>query len=358
MRRREDIGRGLTSPELATLMAHVKLALKEEVLASDLPDQEVFASRLPGYFPAQLRDHFADDIRTHQLRREIITTMLVNNVVDTGGLSFAYRVTEDAGVDYVDAVRAFAATEAIFGIGATWRRIRAAGDAGAPVAVTDRMTLDLRRLLDRAARWLLNYRPQPLAVGAEINRFAAKVAALTPGMPRWLRGDDQAIVAKESAEFAAADVPQDLAYLVASGLYQYSLLDVIDIADITDRDPAEVADTYFALMDYLGTDGLLTAVSGLPRDDRWHALARLAIRDDIYGSLRALCFDVLAVGEPEESAEQKIAEWEQINGSRVHRARRTLTEIYAGDARDLATLSVAARQIRSMTRTSETGTSA
>jgi glutamate dehydrogenase len=64
------------------------------------------------------------------------------------------------------------------------------------------------------------------------------------------------------------------------------------------------------------------------------------------------------VGEPEESAEQKIAEWEQINGSRVHRARRTLTEIYAGDARDLATLSVAARQIRSMTRTSETGTSA
>ena len=110
-------------------------------------------------------------------------------------------------------------------------------------------------------------------------------------------------------------------------------------------------------MDYLGTDGLLSAVSRLPRDDRWHALARLAIRDDIYGSLRALCFDVLAAGEPDESGEEKIAEWERSNGSRVHRARRTLTEIYDSDARDLATLSVAARQIRSMTRTTETGTS-
>ena len=89
--------------------------------------------------------------------------------------------------------------------------------------------------------------------------------------------------------------------MVATGLYQYSLLDVIDIADIVERDPAEVADTYFALMDHLGTDGLLTAVSELPRDDRWHSLARLAIRDDIYGSLRALCFDVLAVGEPDET---------------------------------------------------------
>ena len=357
IRRREDIGAGLTSPELATLMAHVKLALKEEVLASDLPDQETFISRLPGYFPAQLRDHFAAGIRTHQLRREIITTMLVNNVVDTGGITFAYRVAEDAGVSYVDAVRAFAASDAIFGIGTTWRRIRSAGDAGVPVAVTDRMTLDLRRLLDRAARWLLNYRPQPLAVGAEINRFAAKVGALNPDMPQWLRGDDQAIVAKETAEFAADGVPRDLAYRVASGLYQYSLLDVIDIADIADREPAEVADTYFALMDHLGTDGLLTAVSGLPRDDRWHALARLAIRDDIYVSLRALCFDVLAVGEPEETGEQKIAEWEQSNPSRVQRARRTLTEIYSGDARDLATLSVAARQIRSMTRTSGSGKS-
>ena len=60
--------------------------------------------------------------------------------------------------------------------------------------MTDRMTLDLRRLIDRAGRWLLNYRPQPLAVGAEINRFAAKVEELTPRMSEWLRGDDRAIV--------------------------------------------------------------------------------------------------------------------------------------------------------------------
>ncbi len=167
------------------------------------------------------------------------------------------------------------------------RQIRAAGDAGVPVAVTDRMTLDLRRLVDRAGRWLLNYRPQPLAVGAEVNRFAAKVAALTPRMSEWLRGDDLDIVVKQSAEFEATGVSKELATMVATGLYQYSLLDVIDVADIIERDAAEVADVYFALMEHLGTDGLLTAVSQLARDDRWHSLARLAIRDDIYGSLRA-----------------------------------------------------------------------
>jgi glutamate dehydrogenase len=143
--------------------------------------------------------------------------------------------------------------------------------------------------------------------------------------------------------------------MVAAGLYRYSLLDIIDVGDITEIDAAEVADTYFALMDRLGTDSLLTAVSELPRKDRWHSLARLAIRDDIYSSLRSLCFDVLAVGEPDESGEEKIAEWEHISASRVERARSTLSEIRESGATDLATLSVAARQIRRMTRTSGRG---
>jgi glutamate dehydrogenase len=357
IRRRTEAGIGLTSPELATLMAHVKLALKDQLLASDLPDQEAFAGRLPWYFPAKLRDPFSSDIRSHQLRREIVTTMLVNDLVNTSGITFAYRVSEDVGVGPVDAVRSYVAADAIFRVGEVWRQIRAAGEDGVSVAVSDRLTLDLRRLVDRAGRWLLNYRPQPLAVGAEINRFAKKVAALTPRMSEWLRGDDEAIVAKEADEFSSQGVPGDLAYMIATGLYQYSLLDVIDIADIVDREPAEVADTYFALMDHLNTDNLLTAVSRLARDDRWHSLARLAIRDDIYGSLRALCFDVLAVGEPDESGDEKIAEWETTNSSRVARARRTLTEIYESQEHDLATLSVASRQIRSMTRTSGTGSS-
>ncbi|MGH3551475.1 MAG: NAD-glutamate dehydrogenase, partial [Mycobacterium sp.] len=265
-----------------------------------------------------------------------------------------YRITDDVGVSPVDAVRTYAATDAIFGVRELWWQIRA---ADVPVTVSDRMTLDIRRLIDRAGRWLLNYRPQPLAVGAEINRFATKVETLTPRVAEWLRGDDKAIVEKEAGEFVAQGASEDLAYMVATGLYRYSLLDIIDIADIDDRDAAEVADTYFALMDRLGTDGLLTAISELPRDDRWHSLARLAIRDDIYASLRSLCFDVLAIGEPDESGEEKIAEWEHISASRVERARRTLTEIYESGEKDLATLSVAARQIRSMTRTSGRGPS-
>ena len=262
IRRRQELGIGLTSPELATLMAHVKLALKDEVLATDLPDQEVFAARSAAVLP----DAAA---RTASPPRSATTSCAARSSPpcwSTTSSTSAASPTPTASprMPASDTSTRCARSPPPTPSSASGRSGAASVrrlTAGVPVAATDRMTLDLRRLLDRSARWLLNYRPQPLAVGAEINRFAAKVAALSPLMPKWLRGDDQAIVAKEAGGVRSHGAPDDLAYTVAAGLYRYSLLDVIDIADIVDLDPAEVADTYFALMDYLGTDGLLTAVS-------------------------------------------------------------------------------------------------
>lgn len=279
--------------------------------------------------------------------------MLINDLVDAAGISYAFRITEDVGVGSVDAVRTYVATDAIFGVSEIWRRIRA---ENLPVALSDRLTLDTRRLIDRAGRWLLNYRPQPLAVGAEINRFAAKVKALTPRMSEWLRGDDKAIVESEAAEFASQGAPKDLAYTVAAGLYHFSLLDIIDIGDINDIDAAEVADTYFALMDRLGTDGLLTAVSELPRrtaGTRWRAWQSVTTSTPRCGRCASMCSPW---GSPTKAVKRRSP-----SGSTCPRPGSSgpdgRLEIQESGDKDLATLSVAARQIRRMTRTSGRGSS-
>jgi glutamate dehydrogenase len=145
-------------------------------------------------------------------------------------------------------------------------------------------------------------------------------------------------------------VPEKTAQAVAVSLHRFCLLDIIDAAEISDRDPAEVGELYFALLDHLGVEQLLNAVSDLDRKDRWHSLARLALRDDLHGALRALCLVILDSGEPEESADEKIADWELGNASRLSRVRGTLSEIAGSGELDLATLSVAARQLRSIIR--------
>ncbi|MEW1933509.1 NAD-glutamate dehydrogenase [Rhodococcus sp. NPDC079359] len=345
LRRRKQDGRGLTSPELATLMAHVKLALEAELLDSELPDSDVFAPRLPKYFPEPLREPYAAAITTHPLRRQLVATTLANEAIDCGGITFPYRLTEDSGAAGTDAIRAFAAATEIFGLDEVWNSIRA---ADVPTAVSAELLLESRRMLDRVSRWLLANRPQPLAVGAEISRYAGQVRALQPSVSRWISGHQASDLDSRSAAAIERGAPAELARRIYGLLDVYCLLDIIDIADIVDRDGAEVAELYFALDAHIGIDWLLTAVSKLARGDRWHSLARLALRDDLYSSLRGITQAVLAGGEPDESVAEKIAEWESTNSSRLARSRAALTEIAESGTLDLATLSVAARQVRNM----------
>ncbi|WP_174557438.1 NAD-glutamate dehydrogenase domain-containing protein, partial [Nocardia vaccinii] len=345
MNRRAEAGIGLTSPELANLMAHVKLSLKADLLETDLPESPYFSARLPEYFPAPLRERFGAAIKRHRLRSEIVTTMVINEMVDLGGITYAHRLSEEIGASTGDSARAFAAASQIFDLHSIWRRIRASDTS---VAVKDDLELETKRTLDRASRWLLSNRPQPIAVGSEIHRYSESVRELAPQVPGWLRGHHIDTLEEQTTKLIARGAPEALATEVLGLLNLFPLLDVIDIADITERDGGEVGALYYALNEHLKVDWLLQAVSHLERGDRWHALARLALRDDMYSSLRSLTLDVLSAGDPEETAEEKIAYWESKNQARLGRARAALSELFESGTHDLATLSVAARQVRSM----------
>ncbi|MFZ2526136.1 MAG: NAD-glutamate dehydrogenase [Rhodococcus sp. (in: high G+C Gram-positive bacteria)] len=345
LERREKRGTGLTSPELATLTAHVKLALKAELLASDLPDGDAFTGRLLHYFPERLRREYGDAILDHRLRREIIATVVTNEVVDTGGVTYVFRLGEDLGASSTDAVRAYAAASAIVGLPELVRQIR----TGAPnTAVSDLMMTEVRRLLDRVSRWLLNHRPQPIAIGAEIARYGRAVEHLMPNVPGWLQGPDAAVVRARATELTTLGAHSDQATAVVSLLHGFCAMDIIDIADLEDRDVDEVGELYYTLNAHLSVDYLLTAISGLDDTNRWNALARLALRDDVYSSVRLLTVDALSGSSPNETAAAKITYWEATNTSRLTRARAILAEIFASNLADLATLSVAARQVRTM----------
>jgi glutamate dehydrogenase len=354
---RRAAGEGLSGPELATVMAHVKLDLTEALARTELPDAEVFARRLPSYFPQVLAGTYPEAVAAHPLRRRIVTTMLANDVVDGGGLSYVHRLVAEVSATPSDAVRAYQVATRVFGLDALAADIAQATADGLPTAVADRLTLAARRLLDRASRWLLIHRPQPLAVGAETQRFSRAVAALDPQVPAMLRGVEAEGLADRVQTMVDLGAPMDLADRAVGGLYSFGLLDVTEIAEIAgadhDDDPDDlfrVAELYYVLSDHLGLDRLLTAVAGLSRADRWDALARLSLRDELYSSLRAVTIDVLADTDDTETPDEKIEHWEQANASRLMRARTSLGEIARFGRSDLATVSVAARQIRSMVR--------
>ncbi len=107
-------------------MAHVKLVAKDDLLAGDLPDNDVFDHRLTHYFPVPLQERFAAEIHDHRLRREIVTTVLVNDVVDRAGITHLFRLGEATGATTEELVRAFVVAEQVFGMAGLLDRIQSA----------------------------------------------------------------------------------------------------------------------------------------------------------------------------------------------------------------------------------------
>jgi glutamate dehydrogenase len=319
------------------------------MLDSDLPASSPYRQRAVEYFPAAMAGQFADTLAKHPLAEEIVTTMTVNKVVNEAGITYAFRLGEEIAASATDAIRAYTVVSTVFRLPELVGDINAA-DHEVPAACQDHMTLLARRVLDRAARWFLTHRPQPLEVSAEIERYGAAASQIQARLGELVTGVERDNVARDAAELLAMGATEDLARRVAHGLYMFSVLDITDVAAESDRDLMETAELYYALSAHLNIDNLLTEVSNLARGDRWHALARQAVRDDLYRSLRLITADVLSTTSAGSDPDAKIAQWEQQNASRLARARATLEEIAQAGSSDLAALSVAAREIRSMIR--------
>ncbi len=347
---REAAGLGLTSSELAVLAAYSKISMTSTVLTSDVPDDPWFTSALRRYFPQRLVEELGDRLDSHPLRREIVTTWVSNDLVNRGGMSCVFRVQEETGASAIEVVRAYSVVREVFRLEDYWNAVEEL-DNELPTSVQSMLYLESRRLLDRSIRWLVQQRRATIDVAAEVEHFQPAFDELVPLLPGLLVGSERERLLMRAAEFTGLGVPEEVAGRAAGLLDGFSMLDVVEIANAEKLPAREVAGVYFAISERIEADRMLTRITGLPRDDRWSALARSALRYDLYAAMAGLTQNVLTSTGSGDEPGDRITSWQEQNAEGVARAEATLGEIVASDTFDLATLSVALRTIRTLLRT-------
>ncbi|MGP3911976.1 NAD-glutamate dehydrogenase [Nonomuraea sp. 10N515B] len=338
---------GLTAPEFSVLLAYTKLVADAELLASDLPDEPYLESWLVSYFPSDLRERFRTYMDGHPLRREIITTCVVNELVNSMGTTFMHRFAEETGASTPDIARAWLVAREVFDLPSFYRAVESL-DNKVNTDVQIAMLLEARKLVERGTRWLLVNRRPPLDLAGSVSFFMKGVNGLVAHIPKMLTGPDLAAYEERRDSFVARGVPLELAERVAGMVPAYSTLDLVEVSSLTGRPVNEVGEVYFDLADRLQMARLRERIIALPRDNRWNSMARSALRDDLYAAHASLTRDVLAHSKPGLPPEERLARWSEANSAAVSRARQTLSEIWESDNFDLATLSVALRAIRTL----------
>ena len=330
---RKSAALGLTRPELSVLLAYAKIQLEDEMVETDLPDDPQLGDELLNYFPQRLREKYADGIARHRLRREIVTTVIANELVNRAGITFVHEVRENTGMGVADIARAYIAAREVFNVGRLWQQVEAL-DNRVPGGLQSALLLECGRVIERGTTWLLRNEPQRLEIAATVKTYGAGVEALVAA--KGLIADaERAEIEQRVAKYVEQGVPKALAQRMAIMHLLPPSLDIVRIASTTGVPVEQVGRTYFAVGARFGLDWLRRAAAALPSESHWDKQAVVAVTDDFYGHQRDLTTRILSTAAKSNGADP-IEAWSAARGPAVHRAASLVADLRQSGTAGLA----------------------
>ncbi|WP_297691431.1 NAD-glutamate dehydrogenase [Phenylobacterium sp.] len=351
---RAQAGRGLTRPELAVLLAYGKLELKRELVESALPDDPFYEGVLEAYFPPPLR-RYREAIRRHRLRREIIATVVANDVVNRCGPSFPSRLMAAADCD----VRAFAAgyeaAKAMLEFEDLWAQVNAL-DGKIPAAGQMALYRRLSAALRGATFWLARRATRELVDVRQLTRrYAPGFRRLRELMPGVASTVEQAAVAERTRQLTSAGAPEGLAQAAAILQALSTAADLVDLAQASSWPLPNVARLYHQAGAAFAFDRLRAAAAGYSVGDAFERTALRRLLEDLLAEQADLTRAIMEfagsaqAGEDAARARDAVTSWAALRRDKAEAARRTVEEIdQAGGAWTFAKLTIANAALREL----------
>jgi glutamate dehydrogenase len=343
---RAEEGFSLTRPELCVLLAYGKLAVKLELAGSAIPDDPVLTDYLDGYFPDAARERVgAETLRSHRLRREIVTSQVTNDMVDLMGATFVHRLVRDTGRSTAEVVRAWLIAARL----AEHRQVVSAlaePERDLRTADAYRWLLGLSRVLERTARWLLQ--------NVDLEQDTETVlAANRPGLDRLqahfaeiVAGEDRDVYVSRVDELVGLGAGDDFARRLITLRFLDQALEILRVARETDSDVLDTGRAYYRVSELLRVPWIREAIFTSAGDDRWEQRAAQALADDLTRAHHRLVARVMTHRDGVPDVGEAAARLLAIRERDVRRFRGLLDELQEEtDALGLPALSVAVREI-------------
>jgi glutamate dehydrogenase len=246
-----------------------------ELLHSPHQDPAAALQFLETYFPKTVWSRFKDEILSHMLVHEIVSTVQTNVIVDFGGLTLISVCMNETDRTIPDVARAYVLANDIL---ETWQLKRDL--LALDWTITSETQYDALMRIEDALRdftlWMLHTHTEaelhaitPERV-AELRRGAAALRRVTPGcMSEALREE----VGQVIEACVTGGLPVDLAQRMAVAFVGGATLPILQVAEREKVEPERVADVYFALGDALKLLDLSQRLDNHVTDDKWEALA-------------------------------------------------------------------------------------
>ena len=337
---------GLTRPEIAVLLAYAKMAFFRDVKDSHILDAPYFEADLLRYFPKAMQKDFAEDIKSHRLRREIVATMITNSIVNRTGFSFAHSLMQATGLPAADIAQAYIATRDAFSLRTLWSEIEAL-DGKAPAVLQSQLFANLNQFIEHHCHWFLAHTPQPMDIAKVVETYGPSIKELESNIEKLMNDAARTAYTAQVDTLVAQGVPAELAARMAKLEIMSAACDVIDIARTTKKTVMEAGHLYFELGDSLKLGWLRHSARGMAAENFWQQLAIKSLVIEFYAAQRRVTLEAIArFGKVKEGSAKA---WEKAAMDALTRHHRFIDDLRSQPHLDYPMLIVALRQIQAIT---------
>ena len=337
----------LTRPEISVLLSYAKIWLYDEIMASDMPNDNYLFNDLLAYFPTPLQKKYKKDIGRHRLRREIIATCVTNSLVDRAGDTFVLEFMEKTGLDASVIARAYVITREVFNLRRIWAAIEALDNRVASATQVD-MLRSIHNLMEWVVLWFLRNGERSLDLKSNIETYRTGVQELVCSINATLPEHYVTDVELRAKAFRDVGVPKDLALDVVGLVNVYSACDIVRLAARRKTNVNSVARVYFMVGSRFRLGRLRAAANNLDSESHWQKLAVAALIEEIYAHQLALTNHVIDCAGLKTEASKSVELWIDANTALVDPIEQLLSELWASEVNDLSMVTVASRQFRAM----------
>ncbi len=343
--RRAADGQGLTRPELAVLLSSAKLALQDAIEHNDLPDDPVLEDVLLARFPAPMRKTYADEIRGHRLRREMIATSLSNRIVNRLGMVHPFELAEEEGVGLAEVASAFVVAERLFGLDPLWRDLEDAPiSEGARLMLFDRLAAAVGNLMSDVLRTAAG----KVDAGKMIGELQTSVTTLIAGREELLTDEPRARSKALQASFVAAGTPQPLAARVANLFDFDGAVGLAQAARATGIEPCLLTHAFTDVGTRLGLDWAQGTAAYMSPSDIWERLLVSGLARDIQQMRIEFLRRQIATKSGKADPRGAVAAWAERNAQGVAQFRAMIARAQARPPVGAAMLAQIASQARNL----------
>ncbi len=336
---------GLTRPELSVIMAYAKITLQAEIATNPLSEDPYFETALFNYFPPAMREKYAEEISNHQLRRDIIATLLANDVVNRGGPTFVNRLQDKTGHSAESVIRAFVLVRDSFDLNSLYAEIDAL-DNKIPGLVQNSFYAAISRMMFAVTSWLLQNVKLDKPLNEHIQSMTEARMAIEPQLETLIPDYMREQMAQVAAEFEAQGAPNALAKRLAMLETASVVPDIALVAYQTDSDLIVAAQTYFKLAEIFRINRIENASRTIPVVDYYDGMALAQANDTIIDALRRMVMKAL---RDFKDAENPAQSWLEAEGSHIEAIINRMNTLIEGDL-NISRFSVAAGMMADLVR--------